>query len=400
MIADRLIDWLRTRVGYAPTRWSLARIAAFAVVGLLVTSLIVPNRISDILDGKYNGLATKSVRSVALPLADTRGFEPTKRPKQFRVAWIGGSETLGVGVGHRAFIPGRTARNIGKVDGKRISTDVFYLDAIRLSDELSALGTALASKPDMVVVSLNPVWVMNDVAVQQWNYLDGNLALHASSSPAAWPIIASLVSPGDVGWKVLSRLSSAVDDRYDWGVRLNEKTDGISFLHPVKHPKPVKQTELGALALRRPVDFFLEHAMAGRSEPDDPLASQLLVLEREVESSSAFNKSVLRAMFDLIDRAGVDAYFYVPPINPEIYATPAAKEYIAELRKMLAEATAGRTNAHLVFDTQGLQDRIPATTEFEDLVHTLDPRPEASILSDDLCGLLRTWGRDPQCEGR
>ena len=68
------------------------------------------------------------------------------------------------------------------MDGKRVSTDIYYLNAIRLADELAALSTALAAKPDLVVVSLNPVWVMNDLAVQQWGYLDGELARHS-----AWP---------------------------------------------------------------------------------------------------------------------------------------------------------------------------------------------------------------------
>jgi hypothetical protein len=398
MIVDRFLDWLRQVVGYVPTRWSLARIAVVAVVGLVLASMVIPGRISNILDGKYNGLATKNTRSVALPYGDTRGWDPTSRPKQFRISWIGGSETLGVGGKHRAYIPQVVSKAISTVDGKQISTDVFYLDAIRLSDELSALGTALASKPDMVVISLNPVWVMNDLAVQPWDYLDGNLALHGAKSPATWPVLASLVSPGDVGWKALSELSSAVDDRYDWGVKLTDKTSGLSFLHEVKNAKQPALSKLGALALRRPVDFFAEHGKV--SQPNETLSdSQLDILVREDSSKSAFNKTVLRAMFDLVDRAGVDTYFYMAPINPTTYQTPKGKKYLGKLRTLLAEATAGRTNAHVVFDPQGLQDRVPPTG-YEDLVHVLDPRPEAGVLADDLCSLLRTWGRDPTCEGR
>ena len=175
----------------------------------------------------YNSaLATKYVRNVALPLGDTRGFKPSKRPSSYQVAWIGGSETLAVGSKTRAFIPGLVTDRIETVDGRRVSTDIYYLNAIRIADQLAALSTALAAKPDLVVISLNPVWVMNDLAVQQWGYLDGELAQHSAWPPSSWPVAASLVSPGDVGWKLLSGVSpDAIGDRFDWGVDLAERTE-------------------------------------------------------------------------------------------------------------------------------------------------------------------------------
>ncbi|RNL63249.1 hypothetical protein EFK50_16285 [Nocardioides marmoriginsengisoli] len=399
VIVDRLLAWLRTGPGYVPTRWSLLRIAIVTVVALVVAGMVLPGKISTIDDGKYNGLATKTTRNIALPFGDTRGFRPTDRPNSFRVAWVGGSELLGKGLGKRAFIPGVAAKEIGRVGGKPISTDIYYMDAIRLTDELSALTSAVASKPDLVVVSLNPVWVMNDLAVQQWGYLDGNLALHSVDKPALWPVVASLVSPGDAGWKVLSGISGVVNDRYDWGVDLTEKTAGWSFLHEIKDAKPPELSKLAQLGLRRPVDFFFGESQEVEDAAGDVTAAQFAILAREVASRSSFNRTVLRAMMDVVDRAGVDAYFYMPPINAEFYQHPEAKRYVDQVRAMLAEASEGRTNAHLFLDPQGLQDRVPET-EYEDIVHVLDPKPEAGVLADDLCKLLKSWNRDPTCEGR
>ena len=38
--------------------------------------------------------------------------------------------------------------------------------------------------------------------------------------------------------------------------------------------------------------------------------------------------------------------------------------------------------------------------KYEDIVHVLQPKPEAAVLAGDLCQLLRKQGRDPECEGR
>lgn len=398
MIADRLIAWLGEAIGYQPTRWSLARIAAISAVALALAPVVVPSRPADTRDAPYNrGLATPAARNVTLPLGDTRGFGPTPRPKAFRIAWVGGSEVLGVGAKHRAFIPAVVTDQIGSVDDKLVSTDIYFLNAIRLVDELTAMTAAVATKPDLVVVSLNPFWVLNDLAVQQWGYLDGVLALHLRGSPTAWPVAASLVSPGDAGWKLLSVLSDAVNERFDWGVDLTERTSDLSFLDQVENAEPASPTPLARLAERRPVDFFFARDIASEGGVD-LTATQLRLLKREIDSTSSFNQTVLSQMVGIARRSGIDTYFYMPPIAPDAYRLPAAKEYLDVLRDRLAAATGDQTGAHVVFDPQGLQDRVP-TTAYEDTIHVLDPRPEARVLTADLCALLVTWGRQPECEG-
>lgn len=397
VIIDRWLDWLTAQYGFTVTRWSLIRITAAIVVALAVVSSLAPGRVSSYAEGKYNALATKSTRNVALPYGDTRGFRPALRPQAYRIAWIGGSEMLGKGPGQRAFIPALVTRKIGKVNGSPMSTDLYYEDAIRLTDQLSALTSAVASKPDMVVVSLNPVWSMNDLAVQQWGYLDGNLALHGVRNPALWPILASLVSPGDVGWKAVSSISSPINDRYAWGLSLAEKTAGLSFLDEVAGATPPTPAGLTQFGRRRPVDFFFERSSQGRSG-EGGLAGQLGMLERETASRSQFNSRVLGAMLDVVRRAGVDAYFYLAPISSAVYQVPEAKRLIDELRTLLESAARGRTGPRVVLDTRALQERLPSTG-YEDLVHVLDPKPAAGILAEELCTLLVQWGNDPLCEG-
>ena len=277
MIADRLLAGLRERLGFVPTTWSLVRIAGFTIAGLRDR---IPGRSGP--TGQPRDRAVQPglsdahhAQRLACPFGDTRGFKPTSRPGKFQVAWIGGSETLAVGRGHRAFIPRLVTDRVGTVDGRRVSTDVYFLNAIRLTDELAALSAAVAEKPDLLVISLNPVWVLNDLAPQQWGYLDGTLARHSLWPPSRWPVAASLVSPGDVGWKALSRVSpSPVGDRYEWGVDLAEKTSGLTFLDDVEDvttPAPTGLERLAAASAGRLLLSVLRTVLERHQPPRDPV---------------------------------------------------------------------------------------------------------------------------------
>ena len=396
MIADRLLAWLRSTLGFAPTGWSLVRVALFAGLGLVLVAHFLPHRPGELVSPWNKSKGAERSRVVSLQLGDTRGYRPSHRPRAFRIAWVGGSEILGVNPKRKSVIPGLVSNRIRSVDGRPTTTDIYFQNAMRLGDELSSLRRALEAEPDMVVVSLNPVWVLNDLAVQQWSYLDGLLARGSMWPPSSWPVGVSFVSPGDLGWKGLSRALTPVDDRLHWGSQLTRSTAGLSFLQKVEGGTEPAATELGRLALRRPVDFWHEHHSGLR--PGATVAEQQLsILRRGVDSQSGLNRAVLREMLAAVRRAGVDAYFYVPAVAPEVYADPEGARYIERLRAQLAEAARGQTTARVRFDPQGLQSRVrPA--RYQDIVHKIDPGPEVDVITGDLCGLLEDRDHQTGCE--
>ena len=115
VVVDAFLAWLRRVVGYVPTPWSLLRIAVFTAVVLLLarsSSRTGPGRPGPRRTTVRS--PRRTTRNVTLPLNDTRGFKPTPQRKTFRVAWVGGSELLGVRPGHGAFIPRLVNDQIGK----------------------------------------------------------------------------------------------------------------------------------------------------------------------------------------------------------------------------------------------------------------------------------------------
>ncbi|MET0999383.1 MAG: hypothetical protein ABWX73_11745 [Marmoricola sp.] len=397
MMADQLLARLKRLVGYVPTVWSLVRIACFAVLGLVLASLVIPDHPGDISTSPYNRIrGSHHSKVVSLPLGDTRGFRPTDHPDAFRIAWVGGSELLGVRPGNPALIPGLVNDKIGSVDGRRTRTDIYFLNAMRLADELAAVKRAVASHPDLLVISLNPVWVLNDLAVQQWGYLDGLLARGSLWPPSSWPVAASLVSPGDAGWKAMSSVFGPVDDRLYWGTDVSGRTADLSFLDRVPGGREPAPNGLGRLAQKSAVNFWQQHDGAPRDTMSGKELRQRL-LRRGVISESSLNQRILREMFATARRSGVDTYFYLPAIAPEAYADPQGAQVVEKLRRQLTEATKGETDSRVAFDPQGLQDRVPPVP-YKDFVHKIDPRPEAELLTGDLCAQLRRRGHETGCD--
>ena len=397
-MADHLLARLRSVVGYVPTPWSLVRIACFAVLGLVLGALVIPEQPGDISVSPYNRIrGSERSQVVSLPLGDPRGFRPTSHPRAFKIAWVGGSELLGVQPGRAAVIPGLVNNRIRRVDGRRTTTDIYLLNAMRLADELAAVKSAAATKPDLMVISLNPVWVLNDLATQQWDYLDGLTARNSLWPPSSWPVAASLLSPGDLGWEALSGVFGPVNDRLFWGTEATAMTEDLSFLDDVPGSEEPPPTGLGRLAGILPVNFWRTYYDApGPDASGTELRFRLL--QSGVRSDSSLNQRILQEMFATARRSGVDTYFYVPAIAPEAYSRARGARTIQTLRKQLAEATKGETNDHVAFDPQGLQDRVPPTP-YRDFIHKFNPRPEVRVLTGDLCDLLRRRGHETRCGG-
>ncbi len=162
---------------------------------------------------RFNG--TEHSRIVSLPLGDTRGFRPTDhRASRYRSPGSAGRRCSASGRGDRPCVhPGwsttGSARSTGGVSrptstsSTRSGSPTSWRRLHRAARREAGPGGGQpqpglgAQRPGRPAVGLSrrparprSVW-----------------------PPSSWPVAASLVSPGDVGWKALSSVSGAVNDR-------------------------------------------------------------------------------------------------------------------------------------------------------------------------------------------
>ena len=229
VIADRLLARLRSLVGYVPTAWSLVRIAvlhAARAAGHLAGRAL-PARRADQPVEQGQGHRPLPRRQPA-----ARGHPRLRAGRTARLLphrldrWFGDPRRPAAApVDHPG--AGQRPDRRGRRQARRPPTST---SRTRCGSPTSCprCTAALASKPDLVVVSLNPVWVLNDLAVQQWGYLDGLLARGSVWPPSQ---LARCRVAGESratsGWKGLSapvrRRSTTATY---WGAELTEKTVG------------------------------------------------------------------------------------------------------------------------------------------------------------------------------
>jgi hypothetical protein len=402
MTIDRLIDAAARRLGYTPSWRSLVRVGLWFLVGLVAINAVVPDQRRDLTTDRYNAAAPDAwVRSITAERGDPRGFTPTTNDGVFKIAWIGGSEIQSINKGSYTFLPMAVRRHLTTVDGRPVSIDMYFVSGMRLVDEYAAVGAAIADGVDLVVVSLNPVWVLNDLAVQGWDNFNGTLVRTNVTRPAAWPLVASLVGPGDALWSLAADELGFVDDRYQWGQRLQARVDELSVLRDPAPAAPgagtARPSELDRIReMTIPVEFWSTYAPT--VDPSAPLAErQAALFERSASSRSTFNDDVLDRIGDAVTKSGIPTLVYTAAVSDAVLDDPRIATQLETIERRLADHASAFDSTRVRYEPQTIARRAPGM-KFNDVVHVADLGPLANVMTSDVCKLLTATGHRPECE--
>src|SRR5262249_35820128 len=115
--------------------------------------------------------------------------------------------------------------------------------------------------PDMIMVDLNPVWVFDDKAVQEWDNLNGITAVSMLHYPSDWTLAAQLFSPSDVVLGFAGTHVAAIRDRWSCAAGLGQTVvvfNRLDVWHPppaTPHPSQLDQIA----AMQQPLDFWTKY---------------------------------------------------------------------------------------------------------------------------------------------
>jgi hypothetical protein len=398
---DRWLATLQSRLGYRPSWASLVRIAGWLLIGLIVIDMVLPDRARDLATDRYNVAAPDPwVRSVTAERGDPRGFTPSPNDGVFKIAWVGGSEIQSIGDGVYTFLPIAVRRHLAAVDYQPVSIDMYFVSGIRLADEYAAVLAAIEADVDLLVVSLNPVWVLNDLAVQGWDNLDSTLVRRTVTEPRSWPVVGSLAGPGDALWSFGAAGFDVINDRYQWGTRLQARVDELSLLDPPDVTADEDSTNLSELDRIRdmqiPVEFWSRYDPT--VDPSEPLAvRQAALFERSASSRSSFNDAILDRIGEAVTASGVPTFVYTAAVSDVVLDDTNIAVHLRTIEQRLADHADAFESELVGYDPQTIARRAPGMT-FNDVVHVADLGPLAEVLSDDLCRLLVSTGHQPECE--
>ena len=402
-MSDRLLAVLK-RLGFAPSWLGLVRVAAWLLVGLVALGAVLPDKSPDIGADAYNRrVPNPSVRNIATARGDPRGFTPTSSEDVFKVAWIGGSEIQEISETSYSFLPISVREKLPTVDGRPVSVDMYFVSGMRIADQYAAVLAAIGDDVDAIVVSLNPVWSTTDLAIQGWTTLNPLFATYTLPRPSAWPISLSLLAPSDLVWGEASRVSAAIDDRYQWGTEMQSTVDGWTLLPDTAPAAPLDPAAEAALpeldrirAMTSPLEFWSTYAPV--VEPDVTGSARTAAsFDRYARSESGLNRLILQQMGDAITESGIPTLVYNAQVNYNILADPVVAPAVARVEATLAGEADSFASPNVTFHSETLSRRVP-DMQFNDIVHVANFGVAPGLVASELCTLLQTSDHQPECE--
>lgn len=328
----------------------------------------------------WNGPVTSASRiGMTAPFGDPRGFRattPARLADELRIAWIGGSSLLihQTGSSENAFLPERVLDAIRAEAGGTPRVLDYALNAQRIFESWICTVDALRRDPDLVVVTLNPLFVYNTRAPLFRRALLGAAAQRLVWTPQAWPELLAFAEPSDLAWAALASVFPAVRDRAVLGgrfarapslLRLHAPAEGAAF-----DALRARRARRGVEAYDQPLQFWEAAAQRRRGGPALDWQEAILLHHQDTARGSA-NDRLLDQLLGALADSGVPSLVYVAPVAPKVRSDARMRAAIEAIETRLAEKRArfGSPRLRIVSDNPS---HALAGMRFADLVHLED----------------------------
>jgi len=369
---------------------SILRTLIWVVVGAYVIGLLLPAPKVVLAKNYYNHRLTHlRARDLVLDKNDPRGWQHLKRnPHRFTIAWIGGSTIQKVDPKHPGFVPVDVMRRLPHIDGKPVQINMYLMEASRTFDLFAATADALKTKPDLVVLDLNPIWLFNPNDIQSWTNFNPAAFPSLVTDPGNWPLLSALYSPSDVALSLASGHLASIRDRWSYAKKLREAIDKMTPLTEPPPPAPggPKPTGLEYIAtMQEAQNFWNYYRNLPRNIPS-PKRYPAALMQAATDGSS-LNDMIVSQMLDMMGDSKIPALAYVSAVDPSTLTDPAvdaALHRIEDHLHAIADDNAARTL--LVQWRSGT--RLVRGLKFRDMAHMIDDEPMVNELTETICSHL------------
>ena len=409
MTIERLAQGIARRFGGLGTsRASFVRIHAWALAFLVAVSVLVP---AHKVESRVSRRTLGPVQNVARSYHDQRAYLTSAFPRRgyFHIAWVQGSEGEVFRSEFRArHLATLVRRVLPKIDGRPVVIDVYYLPGMFLGDEYMSLLDALSTKPDMVVFSLNPVWVLNPLATHQWTQLETRAAAALAGRPRDWPVAAAMLSPSDLVWGLAQSALRPVAERTYWNQRVHDLVDNLG---PLRRSKLERATRARRPSLEdrilhdRAYLFWFNrrlHLPAGTefllTRENMSAAKWATFMDASNDGRNQLNRLLLHAIARALTTARTPSYVYLSQINSPWLADPTMGRTMRGIEGQLAGLRGAFGARSIRFQPRSASRFVPGLRFLPlDTVHMTYTAGFAPYLARELCALEAQTGTRATC---
>lgn len=367
-------------VSYKPSAAGLIRIFAWTGLFLLFFNILAPRIAVDFPSSQameqHN--LTRMISTRSDPRWVRSDIASFQRDKEISIAWIAGSSIFLPKKEKDAdssydYLPAYVTEVLDRRHSQKTHVYLYSSAARRALDSYTMALDALEKKPDMLVITLNPFWALNDWAVfYKPNIFNRGAALWPSHQT---PLFSSvLLGPGNILWSMAGQHLPLIESSYDYlkasartvkeltGVSLRKKTStkptnnntctstsaqALSSLRPREGGGPVAKTkntslkngsppargcrseeakENAQIDYKNPLTFWILHNTAMPEDQRNTLTSETGLTKTRAWQKSAMalnaqkrdtnlTKQLLINLLDKIQDSEIPTLIYAAPIS-------------------------------------------------------------------------------------
>lgn len=394
---------LRDRFGLLASWTSVGRVAVWILIGLSLVSVVAPVPERDQRATSFNQfMMDPHVLEIGADINDLRGFHPRAQGDDvFKIGWVGASSVQVRTPEGERFYPQIIRERVPEIDGRPVEIDMYFLSGMRAWDEYLALLAAISDDVDLIVVTLNPMWIFNDDAITGWNNLGAGGARDLLGEPRAWLFAPMVITPSEALIGTVGHQFDAIDGHWSYGGGLRDRIADWTPLDRSQPPAPDEEpSELATIAaMRNPINFWWAYRNA-RPKGMTTEGNHAWELNNANPDGPTVNKAIVGWMADAVVDSDIPTLVYLAPIASSSLEDPRVDNALAGIEARLGEYVDDFDADHVHFEHLSLSRELPYL-EFRDLIHLFEFEAPVTLLQGRLCDLVAAQGmtctiRDPE----
>jgi hypothetical protein len=317
----------------------------------------------------------------AASLQDTDGLD---------IAWIHGSTVnLGPRGARHVYLPTLVAKRLAESTNQHVNMSGYAQGRSAFGDTYVAAQHVLRARPDLLVVTLNSFWVLNDVVVSQYPSWGASLAAESARAPSLlFPFSVSIGTPGDVLIAGLETLAEETDRYWQAAHWINSTLDD-ALLTPVPAARPDVPRGFARRfyrAIASPSDFWWD---IGESELKGSVGAKRL------SDGSAVSSALLFDLMEEAERLEVPLFLYLSPID----TSPSRRDEVIQAKEAVLRREAFKHDPTLVrIEATALNRIIPGIT-YRNFAHVDNPSTMPTHLTASICAQMLANNLTSTCQG-
>ena len=383
--------------GEQVTWGALIRVGVWALFFfVLISAGFVKKGLDSKLILYYKQLEGTAVRPMSMAKSDSRGFREGRAsiPKNTPyVVWVGGSSlhvrdrlnNNSKKWGYETFIPLEVQAILTPKLDCDIHFDLYIQSAQRLFDQYLCLLDGLDNEPDLVVLTLNPVWMLNAKAPTLWTNAYSATVARGNAGIGDMALMLLFDGPGKIFEGAVAYFSPLVKNRQDYKL---DPTKTISPLlgSAVKGQKPSQDKLAQALGMSQPMQFWAMFEKMG-GNIGDAADWQRAAMSYVDTRGRSLNHKILDKIFDCLEKAHMPAIVYTAPVVPWVLEDPVLREAVAANEEALEKLARKYDDSQIrVIDEN--PTRFLRDLEFRDMVHLKNSAQLSAFLAEEVEKLI------------